>query len=64
MRLDTITHTIAFNRSRKTYTIRCYNNGKLYGKYRTVNMGKQYKEDWTEYDIRNFLRTSQDYYKV
>lgn len=63
MRKDTITHTITFNRSRKTYTIRCYENGKLYAKYRSYPQGSKYSEYWTEGDIRQLLK-SNDYYEV
>ena len=57
-------HTIVFNRSKKTYTIRAFENGKLIAKYRSYPQGKDYSEDWTEHDIRNFLRHSGDYYVV
>lgn len=63
MRKDTITHTMTFNRSKKTYTIRCYDNGKLYAKYRSYPQGSNYSEEWTENDIRSFLRGG-DYYEV
>lgn len=33
-------YKIVFNRSRKTYTIRQYDNGKLVAKYRTYPKGK------------------------
>lgn len=57
-------HTIKFNRRAKTYTIRAYENGKLIAKYRSYPQGKDYSEYWTENDIRNFLRYSNDYYEV
>ena len=57
------TYTISFNRSRKTYTIRRYDNGKLTAKYRSIPQGKDFSETWTEGDIRNFLKTD-EYYKV
>lgn len=57
-------HTITFNRSKKTYTIRAYENGKLISKYRSNPQGKEYSENWTEHDIRNFLRYSNDYYVI
>ena len=57
-------HTITFNRRRKTYTIRKYDaNGKLISKYRSYPQGSEYSENWTEMDIRNFLK-SNDYYLV
>lgn len=57
-------HKITFNRSKKTYTIRAYEDGKLIAKYRSYPQGSSYSEDWTEHDIRNFLRQSNDYYEV
>lgn len=57
------TYTISFNRSRKTYTIRRYDNGKLTAKYRSTPQGRDFTETWTEGDIRNFLKTD-EYYKV
>ena len=59
---DSRHHTITFNRSRKTYTIRAFENGKLIAKYRSYPQGKDYTEYWTESDIRNFLHNSGDYY--
>ena len=62
---DTITHTITPNWGKRTYTIRAYDNGKLYAKYRTYPQPKGcMTDDWTESDIRNFLRYSNDYYLV
>lgn len=58
-------YTITFNRSRKTYTIRKYDNGKLVTKYRTYPQGDDYSEHWTENDIKNYLRYNDgDYYIV
>jgi hypothetical protein len=57
-------YTIKCNRSRKTYTIRRYENGKLTAKYRSNPQGEDYSENWTENDIRDFLRYSNDYYEV
>lgn len=60
-----MTYTITFNRSRKTYTIRKYDNGKLVTKYRTYPQGSEYSENWTENDIKNYLRyNDSDYYIV
>lgn len=59
-----VKYTITFNRSRKTYTIRRYDNGKLTSKYRSFPQGKEYSETWTENDIIAFLRYSGDYYVV
>lgn len=57
-------HKITFNRAKKTYTIRKFDEkGKLLCKYRSYPQGKDYSEDWTEMDIRNFLK-SNDYYVV
>lgn len=59
-------HKITFNRSKRTYTIRKYeDNGKLIAKYRSYPQAKnEYSEDWTENDIRTYLRQSNDYYEV
>lgn len=56
-------YTIKLNRSKKTYTIRTYQGGKLIGKYRSFPQS-DFSEDWTESDIYNFLRMSGDYYAV
>lgn len=55
-------YTITLNRSAKTYTIRRYDNGRLTAKYRSYPQGSSFSEDWTESDIKNFLRCSSDYY--
>lgn len=58
-------YTIKLNYSRKTYTIREYDdNGKLVAKYRTLPQGKAFSEFWTENDIRNYLHLNNDYYLV
>ena len=57
-------YTLTLNHSRKTYTIRRYENGKCTAKYRSYPQGKDFSEDWTENDIRAFLRYSGDYYVV
>ena len=57
-------YTLTLNRSRKTYTIRCYDNNKCIAKYRCYPQGKDFSEDWTENDIKRFLRYSGDYYVV
>lgn len=55
---------INVNRARKTYTIREYINGKCIAKYRSYPQGREFSENWTENDIQNFLKYSNDYYKV
>ena len=61
---DTIKATA--NQSKRTFTIRCYDNGKLYAKYRTYPMTQE-QFDTEEYNTQNdwnqFLK-SNDYYKV
>ena len=59
-----IRYTITLNRSKKTYTIRRYDNGKVTAKYRSYPQGRDFSEHWTENDIKNFLRYSNDYYPV
>lgn len=56
--------TIALNRSKKTYTIRVYVDGRLVAKYRSYPQGSDFSENWTEDDIRSFLKHSDDYYVV
>ena len=54
------------NQSQRTFTIRCYINGKLYAKYRTYKMNQSEfdsEEMNTENDWRQFLKTD-DYYMV
>lgn len=57
-------YTITLNHSAKTYTIRRYDNGKLTAKYRSYPQGREFSEYWTESDIKNFLRYSNDYYII
>lgn len=61
---ETRQYTLRTNRSKKTYTIRVYENGKLIAKYRTYSEGSEYSETWTENDIKVYLRYSDNYYKV
>lgn len=55
-------YSITLNHSAKTYTIRRYDNGRLTSKYRSYPQGSNFSECWTEMDIINFLRHSNDYY--
>lgn len=64
MKTTSYHYTLTCNRSRKTYTIREYYNGKLNAKYRTYPQGRDYSEIWTENDIKNYLRYNNDYYLV
>ena len=65
MRNKKFSYKITLNRSRKTYTIREYLYGKLFAKYRSYPQGKDYSENWTEYDIANFLHyNNSEYYLV
>ena len=57
---------VVANQSKRTFTIRCYDNGKLYAKYRTSQMSQQEfdtEEMNTENDWKQFLK-SDDYYIV
>lgn len=58
------TYSIKLNRSKKTYTIRTFENGNLIAKYRSYPQGNDFSEFWTESDIYNFLKYSNDYYLV
>ena len=57
-------YRIALNRSKKTYTIRVYESGKIIAKYRSYPQGKNFSESWTEGDIYAFLKYSGDYFSV
>lgn len=57
-------YSIKLNRSKKTYTIRVHEAGKLIAKYRSYPQGREFSESWTESDIYNFLRYSGDYYPI
>ena len=57
-------YTIALNHSKKTYTIRVYNGRKLAAKYRTNPQGPAFMENWTEGDIKAFLKKSCDYFVI
>ena len=49
----------------KTYTIRKYNNGKVYVKYRTTKMSNNMDITWTENDWQQFLnKCIGEYYEV
>jgi len=57
-------YKITLNRQKRVYTIRQYDKyGKLVAKYRT-NPQSELVEEWTENDIKAFLRYSGDYYVV
>ena len=54
------------NQSKRTFTIRKYIDGKLFAKYRTIQMSQEEfdsEEMNTENDWKQFLK-SDDYYKV
>lgn len=61
--MEAIRYTIVLNRSRKTYTIRRFDNGKVTAKYRSYPQGNEFSENWTENDIKSFLKYG-DYYVV
>lgn len=64
METKNVHYTIAYNRSRKTYTIREYDQqGKLIAKYRSYPQGENYSENFSQADIKNFLK-SDEYYKT
>ena len=55
------------NHQNRTFTIRKYENGKVYVKFRTCRQSKKDFEDMqnnTEGDWKNYLSTSGDYYEV
>lgn len=64
MKKNTPCYTIKLNHSARTYTIRRYDNGKLTAKYRSHPQGIEFQEEWTESDIKSFLRHSNEYYII
>lgn len=58
-------YKLTCNYSRKTYTIRVYDaKGQLIAKYRSLPQGRDFSDIWTQNDIANFLKYSNDYYLV
>ena len=61
------THKVILNHTKKTLTIKAYENGKLQTTYKddfVTSEIMEAAEDWTESDIVNYLRTSESYYRV
>lgn len=61
------TYKMTLNRSRKTATIRVYDDGKLSAKYRTGHLTADEMdamEYYTDGDTAAYLRTSGNYYAV
>lgn len=61
------TFKVTLNKSRKTATIRVYDNGKLSAKYRTGHLTADEMEAMEYYtggDIAAYLRASGNYYPV
>lgn len=61
------TYKVTLNKSRKTATIRVYENGKIIAKYRTNRLtANEMKamEYYTDGDTAAYLRTSGNYYVV
>lgn len=61
------TYKVTLNKSRKNATIRVYDNGKLYAKYRTGHLTAdemEAMECYTDGDIAAYLRTSGNYHIV
>jgi len=57
---------VAANQSKRTFTIRKYFNGKVFAKYRTIEMSQEEfdSEEMNTYnDWKQFLK-SDDYYSV
>ena len=66
MKTFEITIEVTPNYSKKTFTIRTYINGKLFAKYRTIEMSQEEfdaEERNTQNDWKQFL-SSDDYYKI
>lgn len=64
MKSTKIKYTLRTNRRKRTYTIRRYEGRNVVTKYRSNPQGAEYSENWTENDIKNFLKYSNDYYVV
>lgn len=63
--MNNLTIKVSANQSKRTFTIRCYDNSVLYAKYRTNKMSQDEfdsEEMNTENDWKQFLK-SDDYYK-
>jgi hypothetical protein len=63
---ENITITAKGNQRERTFTLRCYNNGKMYAKYRTTPMTQEEFDSEgmnTQNDWKQFL-TTDEYYKV
>lgn len=61
------TYKVTLNKSRKTATIRVYDNGKPSAKYRTGHLTAdemEVMENYTDGDTAAYLRTSGNYYAV
>lgn len=57
-------YKISLNKAKRTYTIRRYDNGRLTSKYRSYPQSKEdFSENWTENDIKSFLKFG-DYYVI
>ena len=66
MKSSNETIKVAANQSKRTFTIRKYIDGKLFAKYRTIEMSQEEfnsEEMNSENDWREFLK-SDDYYRV
>ena len=58
--------SVTANQSARTFTLRVYDKGKKYAKYRTIQMSQEEfdsSEHNTENDWKQFLKTD-EYYKV
>jgi hypothetical protein len=61
-----ITIKATANKSKRSFTLRCYENGVMYSKYKTTWMSQEEfdsAEFWTQEDWQQFLKTD-EYYKV
>ena len=61
-----ITITAKANQSKRRFTLRCYENGKMYAKYKTVSMTQEEfnsEEMNTQKDWEQFL-TTDSYYRI
>jgi hypothetical protein len=62
-----ITIKATANQRLRRFTLRCYENEVMYAKYKTVFMTQEEfnsAEFWTQEDWKQFLRTTDEYYKV
>lgn len=65
--MNTTKYTLKTNKKECTITFRIYDNNKLFSKYKTIKLNKKEIEDseqFTQEDIKQYLRNNNNYYKI